>query len=264
MGKDLLWLVGNRLLGIIRSEQRLSLIARSKPHEAELPYTLRDLVRVSLTSVKTSVRNTVFHHSSIDIGSLGKLVTSYPSNVSFQPDSSFRHEALKGKPAPIFESLDFWNSYLHRDAKLIDSTLEDAMAASVEKRFAPSDVDHMKLASHIIGVMCEAIRVSVCLSLKATISVLGEFEHDPDLGVRYTPDPLLVNTALAGSKGSPWDPKHVEVLDTDILESEPLQPDDKADLQELVTKALKLHGLQLEEKTKEELERHLRNTYEER
>ncbi len=264
MERDLVLLVGNRLRGIIRSERIFSYLHiedPSKPKGLPIPYTLRDLVRVSLTSVKAIVRNSVQHRSSIKIGSVGKLVAISPPNISFEPEPMFRRNALEGKPT-LRLSLDFWKSYLHRGAGLIDSTLEDAVAASVEMEFPPFPEDDIKLASHIVEVMCEAIRVFVCFKRTAIISVIGEFAYDPTLGVRYSPDPLLVNTALLSSKPTPWDPKQVEILGTDILEHEDLEPGEVADIMKSMNNALKVETPDLEEKVKQELERQPRKSHE--
>lgn len=200
--KDLELLVAGRLRDIILSEEWFrewqSKLGREK--EPYYFYTLQDLARASLNSIRTGICNSLFHLCPVEINSLGKLYPIPGDGVRFEPDSSFCDQVRKKTPKFELNSEEFWKPYLRVDA-LNDEGLVKAVACTLKNHMGSSCRDFDKLAWCTVSAISEAIRVFVSAKQKAIIGGLGQFDYDLDVCVKFNPDPLLVETVHVAAKG---------------------------------------------------------------
>lgn len=259
---ELIQLVAHRLGDIIESEQWFAQIGAETASQggrtADIPYTIRDLTKVGINCLRTGVRNNIFRRQPVTLRSLGKLIHDPACGVIFKPTHSFCEDALKGKPKPVNESVVFWETYVNY-GKLEDATLEDAVVAHLEPIHKPPAWDPPKLAFNLVSTTYEAIYVFVCRKTDAIVSGLGKFEYDSDAGVRYTPDPILAETARVAAEQDLSPTRQIEFIGVEPLSSDSREANE---LQEILeTLPAKLLALGLDEKTRTAVEQHFKESH---
>lgn len=262
MEKDeLIQLVAHRLRDIIESEQWFAQIeaetAPQRGRTADIPYTIEDLTKVGINCLRTGVRNNIFRRRPVILHSLGKLVHDPSCGVAFKPTFSFRKDALAGELKPVNETVTFWKTYVDKFGKLEDATLEKTVVAHLHnleqcgKLKPPWDPskDPLKLAFNLVSTTWEAIYSFVCYRKKATVSGLGEFEYDQVAGVRYTPDPILAETARVAAEQDVSPAGQIKFIGVELLSSDSRQADELKEILENLPAELLALGLNEETRT---------------